>query len=347
MIKRLIAFRLTVSRFIGLSLIATACCLLATIFSSLLSTSVLAEVSLAQPQASSLRSEAIQPIPLKIELDNQKVRLGKSLFQEKQLSGNKQISCASCHNLSLSGADQIPKSIGADIGFVNAPTVLNSAFNIKQFWDGRADSLEEQIDGPMTSSHEMNSSWPEVLKTLKASSSYKADFNAIYAEGITEGNIKDAIATFEKSLYTPNSRFDQYLRGNDTILTEAEKEGYQIFKDNGCVSCHQGVGVGGNMFQKFGLFGDYFEDRGDITEQDLGRYNVTKQEADRYAFKVPSLRNVVLTAPYFHDGSAETLDEAVKTMIKYQLGRPENQEDVDKIVQFLNTLTAEVAGEQS
>ena len=346
MTKRLLASKLTVSRFLSISFIATVCCLLATVFSSLLSTSALAEISISQDDKSSLISEPIQPIPLKIELDPRKVSLGKNLFQDKSLSGNGQISCASCHSLSLAGADQIPKSVGTEIGFVNAPTVLNSGFNIKQFWDGRADSLEEQIDGPMTSSHEMNSSWPEVLKKLQASSNYKSDFKAIYAEGITEENIKDAIATFERSLYTPNSRFDQYLRGNDAILTTEEKEGYQLFKDNGCVSCHQGVGVGGNMFQKFGVFGDYFSDRGNITEQDLGRYNVTQDEADRYAFKVPSLRNVVLTAPYFHDGSAETLDTAVKTMLKYQLGRPENQEDVDKIVQFLNTLTAEVAGDQ-
>ncbi len=341
------ALKLTVSRFLSISFVVAVCCLLSTSFSSLLSTSALAELSADQDAKFSLLSEPIQPIPLKIELDSRKVSLGKRLFQDKRFSGNNQVSCASCHHLSLSGADQIPKSVGTEKGFLNAPTVLNSGFNIKQFWDGRADTLEEQIDGPMTSSHEMNSSWPEVLEKLKASSIYESEFKAIYAEGITEASTKDAIATFERSLYTPNSRFDQYLRGNEDILTSNEKEGYQLFKANGCVSCHQGVGVGGNMFQKFGVFGDYFSDRGNITERDLGRYNVTQKESDRYAFKVPSLRNVVLTAPYFHDGSVETLNEAVKIMIKYQLGRPEKKEDVDKIVQFLNTLTAEVAGEQS
>ena len=159
-------------------------------FSSFLSTSALAELNLSQDEKFSLLSEAIQPIPLKIELDSRKVRLGKSLFQDKKFSGNNQVSCSSCHYLSLGGADQIPKSVGTEKGFINAPTVLNSGFNIKQFWDGRADSLEEQIDGPLTSSNEMNSSWSKVLKTLKASSSYKSEFKAIYAEGITEENTK-------------------------------------------------------------------------------------------------------------------------------------------------------------
>ncbi len=289
-------------------------------------------------------AEPIAPIPLEIELDRAKVDLGNQLFHEKQLSQNRQVSCATCHSISLAGVDQLPKSVGTQQGFINAPTVLNSALNIKQFWDGRADTLEDQIDGPLTSEHEMNSSWPEVVQRLTASKQYRADFEKLYPDGITADSIKDAIATFERSLYTPNSRFDQYLRGNQNILTDAEKQGYQGFKDYGCIACHQGVGIGGNMFQKFGVFGDYFQDRGDITPEDLGRYNVTQREEDRYTFKVPSLRNVVLTAPYFHDGSVDTLEEAVKTMFKYQLGRVPDQEEIDKILQFLNTLTANVAG---
>ncbi len=294
--------------------------------------------------AKSLNGEPIEPIPLTLKLDPNKVKLGNKLFHEPQLSHDHSLSCASCHYLSTSGVDQRVKSLGINKteGFVNAPTVLNCVFNFKQFWDGRANSLEEQIDGPITSAHEMNSTWVEVLDKLKQSNEYRQAFEASYGDGITEPNVKDAIANFERSLYTPNSRFDQFLRGDINALTPQEKMGYQRFKDLGCVSCHQGVAIGGNMFQKFGVFGDYFQDRGNITEADWGRYNVTGNERDRYAFKVPSLRNVVLTAPYFHDGTAKTLDEAVKIMAKYQLGRVPTQADVDLIVQFLNTLTADI-----
>ncbi|MBE9028733.1 cytochrome-c peroxidase [filamentous cyanobacterium LEGE 11480] len=327
----------------GSVFILAICGLLCFGLSSLLSASALDEAT----STNVVTTEPIEPIPQTIALNSEKVELGNQLFHDPQLSGNGKVSCASCHKLSLAGADQLPKSIGTGMGFVNAPTVFNSGLNIKQFWDGRADTLETQIDGPMTSDHEMNSNWPDVVNKLTNSAAYKAEFAKLYPNGINPDNIKDAIATFERSLYTPNSRFDQYLRGNQAILTSSEKAGYQKFKDFGCVACHQGAGVGGNMFQKFGVFGDYFKDRGNITKEDLGRYNVTQDEADRYAFKVPSLRNVVLTAPYFHDGSVETVDEAVKVMIKYQLGRPADQTDIDQIVQFLNTLTANVAGDQS
>jgi cytochrome c peroxidase len=166
-----------------------------------------------------------------------------------------------------------------------------------------------------------------------------AQFRAVYPDGLQPRHIQESIATFERSLITP-SRFDRYLRGDSTRSTR-EKQGYQLFKNYGCVACHQGMGVGGNMYQTFGVLGNYFKDKGKITDADLGRYAVTKNEADRHVFKVPSLRNVELTAPYFHDGSAKTLDEAIDVMFRYQLGRTAPAADKALIVKFLKTLTGE------
>ncbi|MDJ0707114.1 MAG: cytochrome-c peroxidase [Leptolyngbyaceae cyanobacterium MO_188.B28] len=298
------------------------------------------------PPISVAGDEPIEPIPITAELNQEKVALGNQLFHEPRLSRDNTISCASCHDLNKGGTDQRAFPIGIDSqeGFLNAPTVLNNSFHFRQFWDGRARSLQDQIEGPIHASHEMDSNWPEIISKLKQSPEYVQAFKQIYADNINSDHIKDAIAIFENSLFTPNSRFDRFLRGDTNALTNNEKEGYRRFKAYGCVSCHQGILLGGNMFQKFGVFGDYFKDRGNITEADLGRFNVTGQEEDRYAFKVPSLRNIELTAPYFHDGTAETLDEAVKVMIKYQLGREVNQQDIDLIIQFLTTLTGEFEG---
>ena len=169
-------------------------------------------------------------------------------------------------------------------------------------------------------------------------------FNASYANGIKSETIKEAIATFERSLITPNSRFDRFLRGDRGSLTDEEKDGYGLFKSYGCASCHQGMNAGGNIFQKFGVMGNYFADRGKETKADLGRFNATGDQADRHVFKVPSLRNIALTAPYFHDGSASSLEEAVEVMSKYQLGRRLPPEDVARIVAFLKTLSGEYKG---
>ncbi|MGK7871868.1 MAG: cytochrome-c peroxidase [Xenococcaceae cyanobacterium] len=299
-----------------------------------------------EPVAITLVQEPIQPIPLQLELNEEKVKLGNKLFLDPQLSQDNTISCASCHNLNTGGTDQLVRSIGIKdaIGSVNTPTVFNVVFNFKQFWDGRAETLEDQIDGPINSDQEMGSNWPEVVSKLKQSSEYVSMFSQLYKDGINSDNIKDAIATFERSLYTPNSRFDKFLRGDKNALTSSEKEGYRRFKAYGCASCHQGVNIGGNLFQTFGLLGDYFKDRGNVTKEDLGRFNVTGDERDRHVFKVPSLRNVVLTPPYFHDGSAATLEEAVTTMGKYQLGRHLSARDTDLIIKFLNTLTGEYEG---
>ena len=231
--------------------------------------------------------------------------------------------------------------INGQQGNINAPTVFNASYNFRQFWDGRAETLEEQIDGPTHAAAEMGSNWAEIIAKLRQAPEYVTAFAKLYPEGIQAQTIRDAIATFERSLTTPDSRFDQYLKGNQNALSPAEKEGYQIFKSYGCISCHQGVSMGGNMYQKFGVMGDYFKDRGKLTEADYGRYNVTKNEADKFIFKVPSLRNVALTSPYFHDGSAKRLEDAVIVMGRYQLGRELAPTEIAALVKFLQTLTGE------
>ena len=291
-------------------------------------------------------NEPILPIPLGSRLDPKKVALGVRLFSDPRLSHNDSISCASCHSLNSGGVDLKARSVGINgqMGAINAPTVFNSGLNFKQFWDGRAETLEDQIQGPTHSLTEMGSTWKEIMEKLNQSPDYVASFNDVYLDGIQIQNIKDAIATFERSLTTPNSRFDRFLRGDSSALNEEEKEGYRLFKTYGCASCHQGINAGGNMFQKFGVMGDYFVDRGNLTKADLGRYNVTGNEADRHVFKVPSLRNVALTPPYFHDGSATRLENAVAVMGKYQLGRRLLPTEIERIVKFLKTLSGEYGG---
>lgn len=291
-------------------------------------------------------NEPILPIPLTTELDQRKVALGAQLFSEPRLSHNDSISCASCHSLNTGGVDLKTHSVGINgqVGVINAPTVFNSGLNFKQFWDGRAESLEDQIDGPTHAPAEMGSSWEEIVAKLNQSPAYVRSFNDLYGEGIQIGTIKDAIATFERSLTTPNSRLDRFLFGDGSALNEEEKDGYRLFKTYGCASCHQGINAGGNMFQKFGVMGDYFADRGNETKADLGRYNVTKAEADRHVFKVPSLRNIALTPPYFHDGSAARLEDAVSVMGRYQLGRRLSPVEIERIVKFLKTLNGEYTG---
>lgn len=293
-----------------------------------------------------LASEPIEPIPLYIRLDEQKVDLGNQLFHEPRLSDDNSISCASCHHLDTGGVDRLPTPIGLQgaVGHLNTPTVFNSGFNFRQFWDGRADSLETQVEFPIHAPHEMGSNWPDIIAKLQTSPDYVSAFNASYEDGITSANIQDAIATFERSLYTPNSRFDQYLRGEQNALSERERKGYQLFKSYGCVSCHQGMNVGGNIYQKLGIFEEYFGAEDQIQDADLGRFNLTKNEKDRYVFKVPSLRNVALTAPYFHNGSISSLEEAIAIMGRYQLGRHISGEDILAIADFLRTLTGEYNG---
>jgi cytochrome c peroxidase len=290
--------------------------------------------------------EPIKPIPVSVSLDVAKVALGERLFNDKRLSKDNTVACVSCHSLSLGGGDGMATAtgIGGVKGPINTPTVFNSGYNFRQFWDGRAASLEEQAAGPVHNPKEMGSDWAQVLGKLTQDGALDAQMKQSYPDGLQAKNIQDAIAVYERSLITPNARIDRYLRGDKTALSADELRGYQLFKTYGCVACHQGVNVGGNMFQKFGVMGDYFGKRGNPTDADLGRYNVTKIESDKHVFKVPSLRNVALTAPYFHDGSAKTLRDAVDVMFKYQLGRLAPAQDKDLIVKFLHTLSGELNG---
>jgi cytochrome c peroxidase len=288
-------------------------------------------------------NEPIQPIPLHLNLDAKKVGLGEKLFSDIRLSANRTVACITCHEFDTGGVDQKVRSpnYNGQLLAVNTPTVFNSAFNLKLTWSGRDDNLLVNVDASIRT---MGGKWEEIVPMLQNSPDYALAFAKAYRDGVTEDNIMDAIATFEESLYTPNSRFDQFLRGNSDALTLQEKEGYNLFKDYGCISCHQGINVGGNMFQKFGVIGNYFTDRGNVTKADWGRFNVTGQEKDRYIFRVPSLRNVELTPPYFHDGTAKTLKQAIAVMAEYQLGRPLTSEQTDLIIQFLRTLTGEYQG---
>lgn len=295
--------------------------------------------------AAGLVNEPIKPLPPPPALDPRKVKLGEELFNSPLLSANGRVSCASCHLLNgAGGADPRSVSIGANgvATAFNAPSVLNAAHNFRQFWDGRAATLEEQIAGVVTGP-DFDTTWPALLVRIKAAPELAGAIRDVYAEEPSRRNIADAIATFERSLPRP-SRFDRYLRGDERAIGEEEKRGYRKFKSYGCVACHQGVNIGGNMFQIFGVMGRYFKERNlPVRVSDLGRYNLTGREADRHKFKVPSLRNVALTAPYFHDGSVARLDDAVDIMFKYQLGRIAPAADKALIVKFLHSLSGESA----
>lgn len=301
----------------------------------------------SEPQAgwSTLQGnqEPIQPLE-PATLDSAKVSLGRRLFHDKRLSGDNTVACASCHSLDKGGTDQLVHStgIGGAQGGINAPTVLNAAYNFCQFWNGRAATLEDQIDGPPNNPKEMGSNWSQICDKLKADDQMNKEFHAIYNDAPAKEHVQDAIATFERSLVTVNSPFDKYLKGDESAIDDEQKKGYKLFKSYGCSSCHQGANVGGDLFQKFGIMADYFKDRGTPeTDADQGRYAVTKRECDRHVFKVPSLRNLTLTAPYFHDGSATTIPQAVEVMAKYQLGRPIDPQSLRAIARFLESLTGD------
>ena len=288
-------------------------------------------------------AEPIKPIPEQVDVNPEKVALGRDLFHDPRLSKDDTVSCASCHVLSEGGDDGRRVSVGIEgqLGSINSPTVFNAGLNFKQFWDGRAGTLEQQIDDPVQSPLEMGSLWPDVVAKLYQDSSYPGRFNALYSDGISRNSVRNALAEYMRSLVTPNSRFDRWLTGDKSALSALEQHGYALFKYYGCVSCHQGANVGGNMFQVFGVLNEYFKRRGNITEADLGRFNVTGNPADRHAFKVPSLRMAAYTAPYLHDGSAETLRDAVDAMFEFQLGREAPEEDKEAIVAFIKTLAGE------
>ncbi len=288
-------------------------------------------------------TEPILPLRAGPAQSQRLVELGSRLFHDPLLSQDGSVACASCHDLANGGDDGRARSLGVGQkeGTINAPTVFNAALNLAQFWDGRAPTLEEQIDGPITHPREMASDWEAVEKKLAAHPEYKSAFAVALGQKPSRHGVKQAIAAFERTLITVDSPFDLWLDGDASALSAEQREGYELFKAAGCVACHQGQNAGGNMYQLFGVFGDYFQDRGQVTEADYGRFNVTGQESDRHVFRVPSLRNVELTAPYFHDGSARTLNDAVKVMVKYQLGKELSEAQVGLLVEFLKSLTGQ------
>ena len=297
-------------------------------------------------QTKRMYAGSILPIEPAVGLDPKKVSLGAKLYNDPMLSEDNTISCATCHRLQAGGTNGLPMSVGIAGGIerINVPTVFNSSLNFRQFWDGRAVTLEEQVTGPIENPLEMGSSWPNVISRLKANSDYVKQFSSAYNEGITRDSVSHALSEFERSLVTPDSDFDLYLKGDETALSQEQLAGFQLFEELGCISCHQGQGIGGNMFQRMGAKLDYFADRDDLTVFDMGRFNVTGDEFDRHRFKVPSLRNIALTAPYFHDSSAATLEDAIQTMVRYQLGRRLKDADVQSIKAFLESLTGKYNG---
>lgn len=294
--------------------------------------------------------EPLQPLPAKLPVDPQKVALGEKLFHDKRLSGDGTVACVSCHGLDKGGTDnqRFAKGIRDQYGDINAPTVFNAVFHIKQFWNGRAADLQEQAGGPPFNPIEMGSKdWAEVIAKLDQDQSLTTEFKAVYPTGWTGENITDAIAEYEKTLITPNSRFDQWLQGKEDALTKAEVEGYERFKAYRCVSCHVGKAVGGQSFEYMNLKKDYFAERkSEPLGSDTGLMGFTNNEADKHKFKVPTLRNIELTAPYLHDGTVATMDEAVRIMGTYLSGIDIPQGDRDLIVGFLRTLTGEFQGKK-
>jgi cytochrome c peroxidase len=294
------------------------------------------------PNHAKFNKEPIQPIPQYVEFNKSKAKIGESLFFDTRLSSNNSVSCGSCHQLEAGGDDNqaLGISLSEQHHTLNTPTIFNAQFNFKQDWNGSANTLNKQIDNVIKSHHEFNTKWETVVSKLTSDSSLTKAFNKQYKNGITKENIIDSLVEFEKTLFTPNSRFDRYLR-NEIDLSIEEKQGYALFKSLGCVSCHQGINVGGNVFQKFGVFYNYLAEQGDIKKSDYGRYNITQRKFDKFVFRVPPLRNIAVTAPYLHNGSATTLEDAIRIMGSTQLGRKLNDHSVSLIKSFLNTLTGE------
>ena len=295
-------------------------------------------------------NEAIRPIPDKVDYDPAKAALGKVLYSDTRLSGDGTISCASCHGIETAGVDneRYSEGIGGQLGGVNAPTTFNACFNFVQFWDGRAADLADQAAGPPLNPVEMGSKdFDEIAARIAEDKPFTESFTAVYPEGLNQRTITDAIAEYEKTLLTPNSPFDRYLKGDASAMTPEQIEGYEIFKEYNCATCHAGVNMGGLSYELMGQRANYFVDReltlkSGLTDGDNGRWAQTGVERDRYRFKTPSLRNVALTWPYYHDGSVETLEEAISKMSTFQVGRKMSGDKVAKVKTFLDAQTGEL-----
>ena len=299
-------------------------------------------------QAPTAGREPIEPLPERVPVDRARAAIGERLFSDVRLSGDSSVSCATCHPLDAAhyGTDGRVHSVGvagAETA-VNTPSIYDVAFDAKLNWTGRFSSFETHHDALIANARAMASSWPVVVGRVQSDPEYARVFSAAYPrDGVTAETVRDALVAFERTLVTPNAPFDRFLRGDTSALSADAREGWTLFKGYGCVSCHQGINVGGNMVQRFGVMRRAFDvDPTRVSESDYGRFNVTHEEGDRFVFRVPSLRNVARTAPYFHNGSAATLEDAVRVMADVQLGRALDAEETRKIVAFLGSLTGEL-----
>ena len=297
------------------------------------------------PSSTALGEEPITPVPRAVPLDADKVRLGEMLFHDVRLSRGDVLACSSCHLLAEGGDDNRARSPGWDgelLSF-NAATVFNAALSFRLNWRGNFRTLEEQNEAVLLDRNLMNTTWAELLPKLRADAAYREAFATAYGSEPLPEHVLDALATFQRSLVTPDARFDRHLRGERDAITPEERRGYELFKDYGCIACHQGVNVGGNLFQQFGIFYDPFS-QWPLRTADFGRFTITGAADDRFVFRVPSLRNVAITAPYFHNGQAQTLEQATREMARSQLGRVLTEREIELIAGFLRTLTGEYRG---
>ena len=300
-----------------------------------------------------LASEPVEVIPDYVETNPAKVALGKKMFNDTRISLDNTISCATCHVLEDGGADHADERVSEGInglqGTVNSPTVFNAVFNIDQFWNGRAHTLAEQAAAPPINPVEMgDQTWEQIIERLCQDVSLVAEFKAIYPEeGLTEATVTDAIEEYEKTLITPNDKLDRYLKGDKNAMSAEELAGYQAFKANDCATCHYGKTLGGQSFELMSKYGDYFADRKEsrpdiaYNDDDNGLFGFTGKAEDMHKFKVPNLRNISKTAPYYHDGTIESLEEAVRLMFHYELGKTATDEQVASITTFLKALDGE------
>jgi len=287
----------------------------------------------------------LQPLPRKVEFDVTRVALGELLFNDTRLSGDGTVSCASCHALDKGGTDRVQFSTGIDgqVGGINSPTVYNSRYMFAQFWDGRAADLQEQAEGPVENPIEMGDSWDDVIAELSQDAELTDSMERHFGE-LSKTTVTEAIAEFEETLVTPG-RLDDYLEGSEDALQSGEQEGFRLFVDAGCAMCHAGKILGGQSYEVMGVYEDYFEDR-ETTDADLGRFGLTRLERDRHRFKVPTLRNISRTGPYFHDGSESELHKAVETMATHQITGTLTPQEIDYITEFLTGLTGTYNGEE-
>ena len=300
----------------------------------LLAGAVLASSAAAQ----ALINEPVRALPQKAVGDPARIALGQRLFNDQRLSRDANMSCATCHQLARGGTDGKATAPGPDgkPGLYNTLTVYNSSFNYRQTWTGRYAGIERLLDHFVVQPKLFPSTWDMISARLAGDPALAAEFREVYGDALRPVYLKDSLDQFLRSLVTP-SRFDRYLRGDANAISADEETGYARFKSYGCVACHQGINLGGNLFQKLGAM----RELPGLGKGDGGRADVTGRAGDRNTFRVPGLRNVALTAPYFHNGSVATLEEAVDIMFKYQLGRSAPAQDKELIVRFLHTLTGE------